>query len=254
MFILFGVLSVLCFIYFISIVTYAGLGAAFSWFWLMAGVTFAGLGILFFVNKRIHFIEKINKVVLGGILGIVAIGVIIFSILLGCVISGMTSKASADADYIIVLGAQIKGERITKPLAKRLEAAYDYAIENEKVIIIVSGGKGDGEDISEAEAMKKYLIEKGISKDRILMEDESRNTYQNIKFSYKIICDRNDEKANILICSNNFHIFRAVKLAKSAGIENVEGLAAGSDNKLLLSYMVRECVGLVKELATGNIK
>ncbi len=253
MFILFGVLSALCFIYYLIIVTYAGLGAAFSWFWLMAGVGFAGLGILFFIDRRIHFIEKVNKVVLGSILGVIAIGIIIFSILLGCVISGMTSKPSADADYIIVLGAQIKGERITKPLAKRLEAAYDYAMENEKVMIIVSGGKGDGEDISEAEAMKKYLIEKGISNDRILMEDESRNTYQNIKYSYEIICERNDEKANVLICSNNFHIFRAVKLGQSAGIENVEGLAAESDNRLLLSYMVRECVGLLKELATGNI-
>ena len=84
------------------------------------------------------------------------------------------------------------------------------------------------------------------------MEDKSTTTNENLKYSYRIIKDRGDD-AKVLICSNNFHIFRAVKLAKHIGMKNVEGLAADSDNILLVSYMVRDSFAIFKEFLLGNI-
>ena len=250
---IFGILSALCFAYYISIVVYAGIGSSFVSFWLLAGLGFALLAFIVFINKRLHIFSKIPKPLIIAVCGVMAAGIILFVFLFGCVISGMVSKPENKADYIVVLGAQIRGERITKSLRKRLDAAIEYYNENESVTIIVSGGKGEGEDITEALAMKRYLEEEGIPKNSIIMEDKSTTTNENLKFSYELICDRGDKNANVLICSNNFHIFRAVKLAKHIGIENVEGLAAGSDNKLILSYMVRDSLAIFKEFLLGNI-
>ena len=251
--ILFGILAVLCLVYYVVIVAYAGFGASFVNFWLTAAIGFGVIAGAFYFNRKMQIFVKVPKAVMGTVIGVAVVGVILFLVLLGCVVSGMVSKPEKKADYVIVLGAQIRGERITKSLRNRLEAAYEYYEDNNEVTIIVSGGQGEGEDISEAAAMKKYLEDKGVPSDVIIMEDKSTTTNENLRYSYEIICDRGDEDANVLICSNNFHIFRAVKLAKHIGIKNVEGLSAKSDEILLVSYMVRDSLAVFKELLMGNI-
>lgn len=253
MVILFGVLSAICFLYYGVIIIYAGFGASFVHFWLAAGLGFAAAAFIFYFNKKLQLFSKIPRPVFISVCTVIGAGVILFLILLGCVVSGMVSKPEKKADYVIVLGAQIKGERITKSLKNRLEAAYEYYEDNKDITIIVSGGQGKGEDTSEAFAMKKYLEEKGVPSDTIIMEDKSTTTNENLKYSYNIICDRDDGAAGILICSNDFHIFRAVKLAKHLGMKNAEGLAADSDEILLVSYMVRDSFALLKEFLIGNI-
>ncbi|MFQ9933823.1 MAG: YdcF family protein [Lachnospiraceae bacterium] len=250
---IFSILSAICFIYYIIIVVYAGFGSSFAGFWLLAGAGFGLLSVLFYFDRKIHIISKIPKPVIISVCGIIGAGVILFVFLFGCVVRGMVSKPENKADYIIVLGAQIRGDRITKSLRKRLDAAIEYYNTDNTATIIVSGGQGEGENTSEAFAMKKYLMEHEIPEDSIIMEDKSSTTNENLKFSYKIICDAGDEDANILICSNNFHIFRAVRLAKHIGIKNVEGLAAQSDNKLIVNYMVRDSFAIFKEFLLGNI-
>ena len=175
---------------------------------------------------------------------IIIVGIAIFTTMECMIISKMNSKAADDADYIVVLGAQVRGERITKSLAKRLDAAYDYLIENEDTKVICTGGQGAGEDISEAFAEKRYLMKKGIAEDRIIMEDKSTSTYENLKFTLEIIGDKD---AKIAIVTNNFHVYRAVLLGKYVGFKNVDGIAGDSDNRLLLNYMVREGLALFKE-------
>ncbi len=253
MIVLFSILSVFCFLYFLMIVLYSGIGSSFVGFWFIASIGFAGMALAFYLNKTMKLFSKTPNFILFGLCGIIAAVFLLFFILVGCVISGMISKPQNKADYVIVLGAQIRGERITKSLAKRLDAALEYYNDNNNMVIIVSGGKGKGEDVTEASAMKKYLEDKGIPSDNILLEDKSSSTNENLKYSYEIICERGDEGSNVLVCSNNFHIFRAVKIAKHIGIENVEGLAAKSDNKLLLNYIVRDSFAIFKELLIGNI-
>lgn len=248
--IIFMIISVLCLGYYLFAASYAGFNSAFLWFWLVAGIGCIVISIgtrVVIKHNLLHIIPRWMKI---SVVAIIACGLALFAFLEGCVISGMFSKPSKDADYIIVLGAQIRGTRVTKSLAKRLDKAYDYAMENENCIIIVSGGKGTGEDITEAEAMKKYLVDKGIDEARIVMEDKSTTTKENLLFSMEII---DNPDAKVVIATNNFHIFRAKKLAHKIGYNNVSGAPAASDNRLILNYMVREGLAIFKEKLMGNI-
>lgn len=213
-------------------------------FWLLAAIGFVILTIICVLHKKKSILLMIPKWLRIAICIIIIVGIAIFTTMECMIISKMNSKAADDADYIVVLGAQVRGERITKSLAKRLDAAYDYLIENEDTKVICTGGQGAGEDISEAFAEKRYLMEKGIAEDRIIMEDKSTSTYENLKFTLEIIGDKD---AKIAIVTNNFHVYRAVLLGKYVGFKNVDGIAGDSDNRLLLNYMVREGLALFKE-------
>ena len=98
--------------------------------------------------------------------------------------------------------------------------------------------------------MKKYLVENGISKDRILEEDRSFNTVQNMKYSVKFL---DNKEASVGIVTNNFHLFRAVRLAKKQGISNVYGISAESTVFYLPNNMLREFFGILKDFAVGNL-
>ena len=116
--VIFGILSAVCIIYYGVIVIYSGFGASFAGFWLLTALGFGAFSGVFYLNKKIQLLAKIPKPLLGAVFTIIAVGIILFLILLGCVVSGMVSKPEKKADYVIVLGAQIRGERITKSLKK----------------------------------------------------------------------------------------------------------------------------------------
>lgn len=241
---LFTIMAFLCLGYYIFAASYAGVSSAFLTFWLIAAIGFTILTIICVLHKKKSILLIIPKWLRIAICIIIIVGITVFATMECMIISKMNSKADAGADYIVVLGAQVRGERITKSLAKRLDAAYDYLIENEDTKVICTGGQGAGEDITEAYAEKCYLMEKGIAEDRIIMEDKSTSTYENLKFTLEII---GDKEAKIAIVTNNFHVYRAVLLGKYVGFKNVEGIAGDSDNRLLLNYMVREGLALFKE-------
>ena len=154
-------------------------------------------------------------------------------VLLGTIILGIKSARHIpkfDKDYILILGCQIKKDgSLTKLLKARVDRAIAFSkMQKEKtgkdIIFIPSGGKGEDETISEAQAMKNYLIDQGIKKENILIEDKSKNTFENIKFSNKIIKER-DENANIAFSTTNYHVFRAGCIATSQNIL-MEGIGA----------------------------
>lgn len=246
--IIIGILAVcmlLCFGYYVFAASYAGFASAFLPFWIMAAIGFGILTVISVLHKKKGILNIVPKWVKILISVIAVAGVIIFITMECLIISKMDSQAREDVDYIIVLGAQVRGERVTKSLAKRLDAAYDYLINHDDVKVICTGGKGKGEDISEALAEKRYLMQKGISEDRIIMEDKSTSTYENLVFSKDIIGDNN---VAIAVVTNNFHVYRATMLAEHIGLKNVQGIAGKSDNRLLLNYMVREGLALFKEI------
>lgn len=156
----------------------------------------------------------------------------------------------AVADYLIVLGAQIKGTKITKSLKYRLDMALLYLEKNKATKVIVSGGKGKNEWIAEANAMKQYLIEHGIEETLIIEEDQSRNTYENIFFSKKYI---DKEQAVVIIVTNDFHVFRGMAIAKKQNLGIIKGLAAPTDRILRINYHMREVLAIWKDKIIGNI-
>lgn len=248
--IIFGILAMLCITYYIIAASYAGAGSSFLMFWIAAAVGFALLSFICCMVQKHYWFMNIPKIVKIIVLTGVSIAIIVFCVVEGMIISKINASPGDDVEYLVVLGAQVRGTRVTKSLARRLDVAYSYAQKHENVMVIVSGGQGNGEDISEAEAMKKYLIKEGLDEKRILMENKSTTTKENLMFSDEM-ADLKDKK--VAVVTNNFHVYRAMKLAEKLGYENVEGLAGKSDKILFINYMVRESFAILKEYAVGNI-
>ncbi len=146
---------------------------------------------------------------------------------------------------LIILGCQVKGERPSLMLRKRLEAAYEYLAENPDSACILSGGQGPDEAISEAECMYRYLTEKGISPDRLYKEEKSTSTRENLAFSKEILED-NHLNPNIAIATNEFHQYRAGRIADALGFDYA-AVSGRTPLYLLASYYVRELYGILYE-------
>ena len=169
-------------------------------------------------------------------------------ILIGTIIIAIKSirkKVEFDKDYIIILGCKIRKDGSLTPLLKgRVDKALEFRNKQLKnkgtdLIFIPSGGKGDDEIISESEAMKKYLIEKGIKEKNIILENKSKNTYENIKNSYKLIKRKN---ANIVFSTTNYHILRAGLIATEQGLK-LEGIGSKTKSYFWINAFIREFIG-----------
>ena len=141
---------------------------------------------------------------------------VFFSISLA--VYGNIDTASYDEDVVIVLGAGIRGERVPPTLAKRLDKAVVYYGKNPGAVIIVCGGQGPQEDITEALAMERYLVNKGIPQSKIIKEEESTSTYENFLFARKVLEPHFPQGFSAVLITNSFHIYRASKFASYAGI------------------------------------
>jgi len=141
---------------------------------------------------------------------------LIFVLFLG--LYGKSDNVTYNEDAVIVLGAGIRGETVLPLLANRLDKAAEYYANNQNAVIVVSGGQGPGEDITEALAMERYLIEKGVPKEQIFKEESSTSTYENISFSKEILDILFDDSYETVIITSDFHIFRAVQVAEKSGL------------------------------------
>lgn len=176
--------------------------------------------------------------------------VVILFIFVECLIfSRFKCSGEEKLDYIVVLGAQVYTDRPSIVLKYRLDEAIDYLEANPSTKCIVSGGKGEDEPDYEAVIMKQYLVENGIASDRIIEENKSTNTVENIRFSFELIEDKN---SSVGIVTNNFHMYRALKICKKQGFE-VVGISAASKKKYLPNNALREFMGVVKDFVKRNI-
>lgn len=133
------------------------------------------------------------------------------------IISGeYTDDEVYKADRILVLGALIYNDRPSAALQSRLDTAIELLNENQNAVLIVCGGQGDNEIMPEAHMMQKYLLQNGVSQDKILVEDKSKNTIQNIKNAKELY---NLENYKTAVITNEFHLARARQLMKQAGLD-----------------------------------
>lgn len=190
-----------------------------------------------------------GRIFLTAVLSVVIICIIGALILSAFMISAMNNIPEKPA-AVIVLGCRVKENGPSLMLEKRIAAAYEYLSENENVICIASGGKGTDEPISEAQAIKNGLVSRGISPDRIILEDKSVNTFENIRNSMEIICSLSLEPRAVIVTSE-FHQLRARILAKKHGLEAYSKSSA-TFLPLLPSYWIREWFGVMHELIIGR--
>ena len=142
-------------------------------------------------------------------------------------------------DYIIVLGAGIKGEQVPPLLASRIDQGIEILKKNPKALVIMSGGQGKGEDIPEGEAMARYAINKGIDESKIIIEDKSTNTKENLLFSSKLMTK---ESPRVGLVTTSYHVFRALILAKDLGIRCI-GFGSVTKWYFTLNALIREFIG-----------
>lgn len=155
------------------------------------------------------------------------------------------------ADAIVVLGAGLDGDQVSKTLSLRLLKAKEYFDKNNDSVIVVTGGQGPRELVSEAFAMNNYLIDLGIPKDKIFMENKSTSTKENFKFAKDILDNYFKEKDySIIYVTNDFHLYRAGLIAKDFGF-NAQGLASKSDPVLLPNFYIREYFSMIKYILTS---
>lgn len=211
--------------------------------------------LIFFLNGRFSkLIDTIMEESVGRVILNILSVFLLFCILLAILISGIMvykmNNQSNEPTNIIVLGCKVKGTKPSLMLKRRLDTAYKYLIENEDVTVIVSGGKGYDEQISEAQCMKEYLINKGISPTRIIMEDKSTSTYENFKFSKEILEENSMPIDSITIVTDGYHQLRASMIAKKFDLKtyNVSGYTSWY---LLPTYFVREWFGVTYQYIFG---
>ncbi len=231
--------GILCLSYFIVLMLYSGFTSAFYLIWPMMAAGFFLLGWLL----RIHFWRHLPLLLRGAMIVCVSCGLIFFLCVEGMILRGASQEPKTGLDYVIVLGAHVRPDGPSRALSLRLDKALEYAIANPSTLFIVSGGQGSNEPCTESFAMKRYLTGQGLDAGRIIEENRSTNTRENLVFSKALI----PEGASVGIISNSFHICRALHLAKKLGLPDANGIPAKSDLPTQPANLLREFFAVVKD-------
>ena len=240
LFILIGVWSL---IYYIICVAYAGVSLSFVWIWLLlSGFCFIRVVM---ITRKMQGKDKWKAPnwLVNIYRACMVMGIALFVFVESQVVMAMNAQPQENLDYVIVLGAAVRGTTPTRPLRLRIQTAYEYMERNPDTILIASGGKGTDEQISEAECIRRTLIEMGLDETRIVIEDKSMDTEENIRNSYALI---EDKESDVRVVTNSYHIWRAVEIAKSQGHDMLSGVPAKTLMPLGIHYVVREFFGFVK--------
>lgn len=216
-------------------------------FTFLAGGAMLVYGLLFHtINRHMAhgFWRWVRYILYAGFFGL--LGMVIF-----LAAYGHMDNATGGEDAIIVLGAAVHGEEVSLPLAYRLDRAAEYWRQNPAAVIVVTGGQGFQEHVSEAEAMARYLQRLGIPQEKILKEEQATSTYENFQYSKAVLDQYFQTDYTVVLVTNHFHIYRAAQLAKRAGL-NVRHVHADLLWYTLPPNYLRECAAVIKFWIFGN--
>ena len=176
--------------------------------------------------------------------GVLVLGLMVFAYFLGRIVQHMYQPAPAGLDVCVVLGAQVRGNVPSMSLTYRIEEAAAYAKANPDTVFVLSGGQGDGENMTESRCMYEYLVREGVEEERLILEENSTSTWENLVFS-DVLAGCAKKKTGVL--TNSFHVCRVLALAKKAGYEEVYGVSAPTPPYLLPTFILREVACLITE-------
>ena len=168
-----------------------------------------------------------------------------FGIMVFIFLNSKSDYLTYKEDCLIVLGCGLKGKNLSQSLKERLDKALEYIDKNKNAIIFVSGGQGENELITEALAMQRYLVEKGVEEKRIVMEDRSTSTYENFKYSKNILDSIFKGNYSCVFVTNSFHLYRASKIGEIVGLDVLKLRAKTSPYSLIDNYF-REVLAVIK--------
>lgn len=209
-----------------------------------------GYYLIALLAKQHFMAAKILRTVLTTIL---VFGILIVGITEVVIIQAAQGDPETECDYIVVLGAGLRGSEPSRILTDRINTAYTYLTEHPDVICIVSGGQGPDEDISEAQCMFDHLTAMGIDGSRFWMEDKSTSTWENFQFTLNLIQEKTGARPETIgVISNEFHLFRAGLFAEQCGVTPIGIPAPTSYVSLKLNYFLREAAGVWHYLILGG--
>lgn len=269
-----GIGAIVCLVYYGIILLYAGFSVSYSWIWL------AGAGVLGLLGAgawyRQRYPKRIPLWMSVGACTFLAASLAIFVVVEALMFWGAAGRGAENLDYVIVLGARVRGDGPSNSLKARLDKAIEYSQNNPGTLLILSGGQSAGEPVSEAQVMYDYLLYHGVPAKQMVMETVSTSTVENIAYS-KVLIDqiearrreemqsrgpaiapgpflRVEEKPiQTGVLTSSYHLFRAKETAEKWGISNIHGIAAKSDLILLPHLCVRECIAILKDKLMGNM-
>ena len=209
----------------------------------------AGANCIFW-NKISSLIQKMKqskttKIIYKVLCVLFAVMLLWVAVILGAM-AYFATRPPKDNATVVVLGCQVRGDTPSLLLYKRIETAFEYLKANPNAKCIASGGKGSDENISEAECIKEYLVDMGIDENRILIENKSVNTNENISFSAEII-KKNGLNENMAIVTDGFHEMRATLIAKRLGYE-CGAVSSKTPMRYVSAFTTREVIALTAAL------
>ena len=232
---------------------------------LLSGYLFASgniiLSVLVGFIAMINLIRCVLRTVFKAIWAIIRkpVAIILVIVLIAMALTsipliwGVQAQNETPCDYLILLGAGVNGDEPSPILQDRINEAYQYLSANPNTICIVSGGKGDDENISEALCMFNHLTAMGIPSGRIWMEDKATSTVENFEYSLQLLeAKTGSRNVKLGVLSSEFHLFRAKLIAKENGISPIFVAATTSNKIVLVNYMIREIFVLWKYLIIGG--
>lgn len=223
----------------ITVRTNYNAGTLMMW---LASLLLVGYGV--FHRPIDAFLEKgFGRVIRYSILGGLALFVGLF---LFVALSGYVGNAKGDEKAIVVLGAGLRGEQVSDLLRRRLDAALDLWQQNPEAVIVVTGGQGPQELVPEAVAMKRWLLARGVPEDKIIEENRSESTEENLLFARQLLQQAGisaDEP--IAVVTNAFHCYRAGEYAKKAGFAQVRTVPASMNITTYLPNNMREILAVL---------
>ena len=175
---------------------------------------------------------------------VTALGVALLLVAEAPILHTALNAAKSDAPYVIVLGAAVYGETPSISLRHRCDRAREHLKANAAAVAVLSGGQGEGEDISEAECMRRYLTGKGVKADRLLLEDRSTSTLENLTFSKQAIEAPGGDPSRVAVVSSSYHLYRACRMAASLGM-TADGLRSADGYPVYMTGMyLREAIAV----------
>jgi uncharacterized SAM-binding protein YcdF (DUF218 family) len=164
---------------------------------------------------------------------------------------GRVDTASQEEDAVVVLGAAVKDGDVTPALRSRLDVAVDHADANADAVIVVAGGLPPGEAVTEALAMERYLVTRGVAEHRIIQEGRSTSTFENFVHAKVLLDAHFDSEYTTAFVTSDYHVFRAAGIAEAAGVRATHVHADTPWYEVPVDY-VRESLAITKFVVTGR--
>lgn len=231
---------------------FSGVNNIGSWFGMGLGILVIVYAIFregFHACLRLLWKKTFFRVLLSAAGAVLAAVVILILLIIGKMIARASHTDVPDSATVIVLGCRVKGSEPSTALRQRLDAAYEYLCAHENAACILSGGQGHDEEISEAECMRRYLVQKGIAEDRLLMEEMSTSTAENLRYSAELI-RLYGLSDHVAIVTQSYHQCRASMWAEDADLIPY-AINAGATFRSYPTSFLRDFLGVAHKVVFG---